>query len=542
MESKIGKPAGCRLAGALGRVVVVIAFLSLCACGGGSGSADLGSSGGSGSTSTWTAGVFKPSSDFAARCASPRSGNDPATGKPYPDMQGSALSENNWLRSWTNELYLWYDEVTDVDPSLYSTPDYFQQMMTFQTDAEGEPKDKFHFTYATSTWESLSQSDIEPGYGVQWVLLAATPPRQLVVAYTTANTPAATANLARGAQILAIDGVDLVNANDQASVNTLNAGISPATVGESHTFTVQDSGATTTRTVTLTSVNVTENPVPLVTTVPTSTGTVGYMVFNDQQATAEAGLIAAVNQLRAANITDLVLDIRYNGGGYLDIASEFAYMIAGPSPTAGATFYSQQFNGKNPSTNPVTGEPLTPLGFHTQSQGFSVTAGQNLPTLNLSRVFVLTGPSTCSASEAVMNGLQGVNVQVIQIGNTTCGKPYGFYPQDNCGTTYFSIEFRGINAQGFGAYPDGFTPVSSLVAANGAMLPGCQVADDFTHALGDPAEGRLSAALGYRANGTCPAQSSSPSSAKLARRPLWATDGPVVRQPAREILLLRRNR
>ena len=41
-------------------------------------------------------------------------------------------------------------------------------------------------------------------------------------------------------------------------------------------------------------------------------------------------------------------------------------------------------------------------------------------------------------SEAIINGLDGVNVQVIQIGATTCGKPYGFYPQDNCGTTYFA--------------------------------------------------------------------------------------------------------
>ncbi len=71
-----------------------------------------------------------------------------------------------------------------------------------------------------------------------------------------------------------------------------------------------------------------------------------------------------------------------------------------------------------------------------------------------------------------MNGLRGVNVQVIQIGTTTCGKPYGFYPQDNCGTTYFSIEFRGVNAQGFGDYPDGFSPSNSVGAANTASIPG----------------------------------------------------------------------
>src|SRR5256885_15470283 len=100
------------------------------------------------------------------------------------------------------------------------------------------------------------------------------------------------------------------------------------------------------------------------------------------------------------------------------------------------------------------------------------------PYTTLFRSFVLTTAATCSASEAVMNGLAGVGVQVIQIGSTTCGKPYGFYPEDNCGTTYFSVEFSGVNAMGFGDYPDGFTPG----AAGGASFPGCTVADDFTHA------------------------------------------------------------
>jgi hypothetical protein len=518
------------------KVLCAFACIAITSCGGGGGG---GMTSGGASANTWVQGVFKPSADFAAQCAAPRTGTDPITGKSYPDVQGSTLSQNNWLRSWTNELYLWYDEVTDIDPSLYSTSDYFNKLKTVQTDAAGQPKDKFHFTYVTSTWETLSTSDVQAGYGVQWVLVSTTPPRQLVVAYTIPNTPATAANLSRGAEILTIDGVDLVNADDQASVNTLNAGISPATVGESHTFTVRDLGSSTTRTVTLTSQSVTENPVPLVTTFPTSTGTAGYVVFDDQEATAEIGLINAVNQLKSAGINDLIIDMRYNGGGYLDIANELAYMIAGPGPTAGLSFYTQQFNAKNPSTNPVTGVALTPEAFHTQTQGFSTTSGQALPTLNLSRVFVLTGPSTCSASEAVMNGLQGVNVEVIQIGTTTCGKPYGFYPQDNCGTTYFSIEFRGINAQGFGNYPDGFSPSNSNAAANGATLPGCQVADDFTHALGDPAEARLSAALSYTSNAMCPASSGTPGSLKHTQRPLSATDGRVVRSPARELLILR---
>ena len=88
---------------------------------------------------------------------------------------------------------------------------------------------------------------------------------------------------------------------------------------------------------------------------------------------------------------------------------------------------------------------------------------------------MLAGPDTCSASESVVNSLRGVGVTVNLVGGATCGKPYGFFPQDNCGTTYFAIQFQGVNQQGFGDYGDGFAPT-------------CAVADDFGHALGDPAE------------------------------------------------------
>jgi hypothetical protein len=237
---------------------------------------------------------------------------------------------------------------------------------------------------------------------------------------------------------------------------------------------------------------------------------VGYVLFNDHLAPAEQGLFNAFTTLRAANVTDLVLDLRYNGGGYLNIASEAAYMIAGPAHTTGLTFEKTVFNDKHPTIDPVAGGTIEPVPFYSTTLGITsgFAAGQALPFLGLSRVFVLTGPDTCSASESVINSLRGAGVTVIQIGSTTCGKPYGFYPQDNCGTTYFSIQFKGINNAGFGDYPDGFSAQNQTTGYVGVQIPGCSVADDFTHALGDSAEGRLAAALAYRASGSaaaCPA-------------------------------------
>jgi C-terminal processing protease CtpA/Prc len=538
------------------------ALVALCGCGGGSsgngslignsfggstGSGGTGSGGsggsGSGSGSTYTPGVFQASSKFAALCESPRSGTDPYTRQAYPDVQGTTTDENNWLRSWTHELYLWYDEVQDADPSQSTTAQYFQLMMTKETTASGAPKDRFHFTYPTSVWEQLSGEGVEVSYGVQFEIVESAPPRSVEVAYLETNMPAADAsqNLVRGDTVLTVDGADVVNATDQTSINTINAGLSPATTGETHTFTVEDPGSSTPRTITLTAAAVTSTPVLLEKTVTGVNGaTVGYILYNDQVATAESELISAINDLKSRGITDLVLDLRYNGGGLLDLASELGYMIGG-SQTAGQTFELETFNNQYTTTNPVTGQAIAPTLFHNTTQGFSAAAGQALPTLNLVRVAVITGQDTCSASESIINGLQGVGITVYQIGSTTCGKPYGFYPQDNCGTTYFSIEFQGVNAQGFGGYGDGFSPANTTSSV-GAVVPGCSVADDFDHALGDPSEGRLATALAYLGNpqaSTCPSPpTGNAAPATLTQRQLL--DRIFVRSPMRQMRILRR--
>ena len=496
----------------LGRVAAVLLILSLAACGDngeGNGFAVIptgaGGGGGGGGGSGWTAGVFQPAASFQARCANPRTGNNP-NGFPWPDVQGTSTDENNFLRSYSDDTYLWYDEITDRDPGLFTTPAYFELLITEELTLSGNPKDNFHFSQNTDEWIAQSQSGTSGGYGAQFALLDTTAPdRVALVAFTDPNTPAtgATAALVRGTEILMVDGANVADGD----ADVLNAGLFPETPGEAHSFMVRDPDGTE-RSFSMTSAIITSTPVQNVSTIPTATGDVGYLLFNDHIATSELGLFNAINQLDAANVSDLVIDMRYNGGGFLDIAAELAYMIAGNVPTAGQTFELIQFNDKHPVTDPVTGAAIAPIPFHNAGQGFSVANNTQLPTLDLPRVFVLTGPGTCSASEAVMNGLRGVGVDVIQIGSTTCGKPYGFYPTDNCGTTYFTIQFRGVNAQNVGDYSDGFSPANTVGAA-GVSVPGCSVADDFSAPLGDPTEARLAAALEYRASNlmTCPTPS-----------------------------------
>jgi C-terminal processing protease CtpA/Prc len=512
-------------------------FIALASCGGGGGGGGGSSSGGFGGSSssgggsgTWQAGVFQPSANFDNMCVNPRAGT--------ADRAGTRTDENNWLRSWTNELYLWYGEVTDRNPALYaSSLDYFDVLKTQATTSSGAPKDKFHFTYDTDDWQALSTGGTEAGYGAEFAVLAATPPRRIVVAFTDPNTPAA-AQLQRGDEILQVDGADAVNGNTQAIVDTLNNGLFPSATGQSHSFQVR-SVAGATRTVTMNSATITHTPVPIATTFNTGSGPVGYIQFNDHIATAEPQLINAINLVKNANATDLILDIRYNGGGYLDLASELAYMIGNTTLTTGRTFEKIVFNDKNPTKDPVTGQLLTPTPFWSKSQGFqgsTTPVNTSLPSLNLNRVYILTGPGTCSASESIINSLRGVNVEVYLVGSTTCGKPYGFYPTDNCGTTYFSIQFRGENAANFGDYTDGFSPANTPVSSRGTSVPGCSVADDFSHAMGDVNEARIAAALAFRAsnNQTCPVASGTSAPPRLSKmtNALDPSYGLAVSKPA----------
>jgi C-terminal processing protease CtpA/Prc len=143
---------------------------------------------------------------------------------------------------------------------------------------------------------------------------------------------------------------------------------------------VRNPQTSTERTFTLTSANVTSAPVQNVRTVDTIGGPVGYLLFTDHLATAEQALVAAVETLSAAKVTDLVLDIRYNGGGLLAIASELAYMIAGAAPTAGQTFEHLRFNDKHMSINPFTGEALTPIPFFATTRAPSTDGRRCSPT------------------------------------------------------------------------------------------------------------------------------------------------------------------
>ncbi|MBY0418812.1 MAG: peptidase [Pararheinheimera sp.] len=486
---------------------LLVTLVTLVSCGGGGGG--TGNTGGTGGTGggtptapVWTAGQFNDESQFKNFCVAPRSGADPYNGGVYPDKAGTAMHEKMWLRSWNNRTYLWYGEVADLDPASYSISAYFNLLKTTAVTDSGVAKDKYHYTRNTAEYQQESQSGVSSGYGIEWYAASTKAPRSFTVAYIEANSPAALAGIKRGDFLLEVDGIDFVNDGSSSGVNTLNAGLFPANSGEQHSFKFRSIDNTEVS-YQLRSADVASKPVQNAKVINTDSGPVGYVQFNSYIVPAQQQLIDAVKLFRDAAISELVVDLRYNGGGLLALAGQLGYMVTGPDIIQGRYFDRLIFNNKYPNTDPITGDSLSPTPFYSREINYEAGTLTNttLPSLNLSRIYVLTTDNTCSASEAFMNGLRGIDVEVIQIGGKTCGKPYGFYPQDNCGTTYFSIQFSGINYKGFGDYPDGFNPTNSPVFA--ADVKGCPVADDFSKALGDPEEDMLEAALYYVDNNSC---------------------------------------
>ena len=369
-----------------------------------------------------------------------------------------------WVRAHLDDVYLWYNEIINVPPALYATaPAYFDALLV-------PSRDRFSFSMPEADAASIFQEGRETGFGVKWGWAA---PGRLFAYYVDPNSPAAIA-ITRGTEITSLDGQPLAN----LTTSYLNNALFPDQPGNSVNLTFRSPGTSTTQAIGLISATFSTTTVsqPLIISLPGG-GKAGYLLFNQHLPTAEQGLNDALTYFKQEGVSELVLDLRYNTGGYLTIAEEVASMIGG-MPVQGKVFEKLLFNSKHPE----------------KTQDFLFDAldsnGVTLPLLGLSRVFVLTGSNTCSASEAIINGLLP-HIQVVIIGWTTCGKPYGFLQTNNAGQAYFAIQFEGVNANGRADYKTGFAPT-------------CQVNEDLNYSLGDMREGRLNAALYFMSNNTCP--------------------------------------
>ncbi len=172
---------------------------------------------------------------------------------------------------------------------------------------------------------------------------------------------------------------------------------------------------------------------------------------------AELRLFNVFKDFKNKNVTDLILDLRYNGGGHTMSANLIATCIAGTA-SQGKVFSSLRYND----------ERMAKLNNKREDELFAYSSYPNLGTslsagsLNLPRVYCLVGNGTASASELVINSLEGIDLDVILIGEKTTGKNVGMeyeeYTVRNNTYRVVPITFQSYNAKGFGEYEKGFEP------------------------------------------------------------------------------------
>jgi hypothetical protein len=374
----------------------------------------------------------------------------------------SVTGQTAWLRNYMSDWYFWSGSSPNPDPAGYSVAGYFEALRYL---GDGTvPADRWSYFESAASHELFFTEGRTLGYGVFYNGLEGALP--LKIRYVEPRSPAAAAGLVRGDVILEVNGrsaADVVSAGDYSAFGA-------AAEGEVLTLQVSHDGAT--RSVTLVSAVYDLTPVSGTRVLELASGTkVGYLLLKDFITQAEASLADALAQFRAAGATELILDLRYNGGGRVSTAQLLASLVSGAS-SAGQVFTELRFNAGHAASNfsyPLASAPGPAFG----------------------RVVVLTGPRTCSASELVVNGLRPY-AEVVTIGATTCGKPFGFSSRSYCSYSYSAVNFEAVNARGEGRY-------------YGGLPPTCAVADDFSGSLGDTGEPLTAAALGYLSTGACPA-------------------------------------
>jgi carboxyl-terminal processing protease len=383
----------------------------------------------------------------------------------------SVADQNVWLRDYMSDWYLWYGISPRPDPAGYTSVDSYFEALLYPGPTTGTtsafPADRWSFTQPAAEHELFFGEGKTLGYGVfvAGLEILDHPEQPLRVRFIEPLSPAALAGVQRGDQILTVNGRP---ASELAAANDFTV-LTPVAVGDKVTLGLRNASGD--RSVTLSANVYNLTPVTNASVVDSAGRRAGYLVLKDFVDQAVPSLESAFSSFKAAGVTDLVLDLRYNGGGLVTTASTLASYVAG-GRADGQVFTSLLYNNKHSSSN--------------STYRFGALAA----SLNVDRVYVLAGQRTCSASELVVNGLRPF-VNVVLIGGATCGKPVGFLPISQCGTTFNAVNFESVNANNEGRYFEGFQPT-------------CAVADDLDHPLGSPSEALLAGALQYAQTGTCP--------------------------------------
>lgn len=270
------------------------------------------------------------------------------------------------------------------------------------------------------------------------------------------DSPASEAGLKRGAMISLINGNKITNSNINEYYRNLllpDAAI-PYTLTED---VIEDGQITGQEEYPLTAEAMYANPVIFSKVNEEYEGhRIGYLVYSGFEAGFDEELFNVFKDFKEKNITDLILDLRYNGGGHVVSANLIASCVAGSS-CSDKVFAQYRYNEER--MKKFSSKPEEKFSYNKYANlSTSLAAGD----LSLKRLYCLVGNGTASASELVINSLRGIDIEVTLIGETTTGKNVGMETAEvkiNDDTYHVApITFQSYNAKGFGEYENGFDP------------------------------------------------------------------------------------
>jgi C-terminal processing protease CtpA/Prc len=365
------------------------------------------------------------------------------------------------MKDW----YFWYKDLPAITLTDYKDPYELMDALRYK------PKDRWSFVADYDAFVASMQGSFV-GHGIR-IGLDAQGNARIGMIYK--NSPLYTngaggPGVRRGWIIKKLNGTDLAPVLISGDATAYSNLIGASTAGVTNTFIFQTPrGNDTTATTTKSGFQV--NSVTLYDTLTINTVKTGHLVFDEFIEPSSGELATAFAFFKAHNVKDLILDMRYNTGGILSVATELASYIAGTS-TFSTPFLSSTYNDKKT--------------INDSTWNFTSVASP----LNLSRLVVITTRETASASEEVINGLIP-HLTVTTIGDTTNGKPTGMNVWQTTDSKYIfaPVTFELVNSLGNGNFYAGFVPAKLAT-------------DDITHDFNDKNELCYKEAIYLLANGS----------------------------------------
>lgn len=365
--------------------------------------------------------------------------------------------------SYSRDIYLWYSQIpASFNGRSYDDPDKIMTAIRSYSTEPGftQPVDRWSFAAKKQDWDNVSSGAAEDfGLNVFFKVEG-----DLRVRFVEKASPAGLAGIRRGWRIIKI--------NNNTNITTGNANFIVDAVYNStaSSFTFEKPDGNTVD-INLSAASYQEHPVFLDSVYTTGAKKTGYLVFNSflgDTVEIRNEFQRVFSRFASENIDEVVVDLRYNGGGYVNVQKKLADYLVNASAN-GQVMMKQQFNDKYTQYNETT---------NFQKKG----------SVNLSRVFFIVSSSTASASELVINNLKPY-MDVVLVGSSkTYGKPVGFFPIPVGEWYIFPVSFRSTNKSGEGNYFDGF-------ALNN------QVADGLDKDWGDTDESAFASVLQYISTG-----------------------------------------